>query len=106
MSLYPVRMRYLLMRDFRGTVKKMKESPGKLDKEIRSDLQRAGDYAKELMENGLPLDQREELVNNLLAPTDVPDVESPDEDLFVDAMTWAEQKGAELLKERKAQRKQ
>jgi len=101
---YPTRMRYLLMQDFEGTVQMWRENPKQLDKEIRNHLRRAREYDLELKEQGLPEDEREELVYNFLAPTDVPDVPSPDEDLYVQVIEWAEEKGAQLLGEQKAKR--
>ena len=94
---YPTRMRYLLMQDFEGTVKKWRKRPDQLRSEIRNHLRRAREYDLELKEKGLPEDEREELVYNFLAPTDVPDVPSPDEDLYVKVIEWAEKMGEQML---------
>ncbi len=105
MSQYPTRMRYLLMEDFHGTVKKWRENPEQLDKEINNHLQRTSDYAEELKAKGIPEWQREEYLSNFLAPTDVPDVPSPDEDLYVQVIEWAEKKGDQLLFDMKDKKK-
>jgi hypothetical protein len=100
MSLYPVRMTYLLNRDFHGTVKQWRENPDQLDQEIRDALMRASQYAEEMEAKGLTPEERREYVNNFLAPQDVPDVESPDESLYSEVMEWADERAAILIKER------
>jgi hypothetical protein len=105
MSLYPVRVAYLLNRSFWETVKQWRENPEQLDQEVRDILHRATEYAERLKAKGVPLDVRREYVNNFIAPTDVPDRVSPDEDLYVQVIEWAQVQGEKLLQEVEARQK-
>jgi hypothetical protein len=102
--MYPVRRRYLLARDFQATIKKWRESPEQLDKEILDNLEKATEYGKDLRKRDLAPDQVSELVNNLIAPTDIPDREPTDWDLYEEAMGWAVEQGAKMRKERESQK--
>lgn len=93
-------MAYLLNRDFRGTVKKWIENPEGLELEIREILSRATVYAKELKAKGIPQLERDEYVQHFIAPTDIPDEISPDEDLYEEIMTWAAEMGQRLSEEK------
>lgn len=103
MSMFPVRVAYLLNRDFHGTVKQWKENPEQLNQEVREILERASLYAAELKAKGVPMDARQEYVNHFIAPTDVPDRVSPDENLYVQVIEWAQEQGEKLARDRNAE---
>jgi hypothetical protein len=89
--LFVSRMDYLLLRDFKGTAEQYRKDRAVLKAEVWETVRESGRYHKRLKNQGdLMSYEIDELVNNFIAPTDVPDVDPPDLELYGEIIEWAE----------------
>ena len=90
-QLFVTRMEYLLLRNFNGIAEQYRKDRSALAAEVWETVRASGRYHTKLENQGdLMSYEIDELVNNFIAPTDVPDVDPPDLELYERIMEWAE----------------